>query len=308
MNLDPFSAIDFDFDADLKVLDSQADGRKALKDYHKADEKEQKQKLKLIKQRLAEKISARKKVRKPPVPKPKVPRPPRPPKPKPELPEYVMITNVYGRRVRIKRKNQRLIKQRNTFRRRQILKTLHNADMSTEPKESLEAPYDLEYASSEENLPRHVNEGMKKTEYKDVEPMWRTQDPRKRKSWTEFCQDFLGQNYGAIAQSMLEIYQTDKAQFMRFALEMGKQSSPASMQINMDANVKSQNDIYAQLKAMSASPVLPSGEKPQIEAAPEFDALPAPEEPIEEPIPAPDDVEALFRNAPEPIQIPLNDQ
>lgn len=98
-----------------------------------------------------------------------------------------------------------------------------------------------------------INKPIKQV-FNDVEPAWRADRVTHRKSWPEFCRDFLGQNFGSIAQAMLELSQRDKVQFLKFAMEMGKQGYPQAMQVEMsNANAtEGRGDIYKTLQAMSA--------------------------------------------------------
>lgn len=86
-------------------------------------------------------------------------------------------------------------------------------------------------------------------------------DPRRRRSFPSFCRDFIGQNYGAIAQDLLQLHGSpnpqDKIQFLRFIMEMGKMGYPASQQLDTDGAKSASRDIYAQLERMSTTGIAP---------------------------------------------------
>ena len=109
----------------------------------------------------------------------------------------------------------------------------------------------------------------------DCEPIQRAMDPRKRRSWSEFCADFVGQNYGAIAQDLLELHNSDDRadhiQFIKFCESMGKTSDPPQTRVNINAEIN-QTDIYAQLIQMTAI----NGELPQDDDMQDQDELDEP--------------------------------
>ena len=86
-------------------------------------------------------------------------------------------------------------------------------------------------------------------------------DPRRRRSFPSFCRDFIGQNYGAIAQDLLQLHSSpnpqDKIQFIKFIMEMGKLGYPASQQLDTDGARSASRDIYAQLERMSTTGIAP---------------------------------------------------
>ena len=86
-------------------------------------------------------------------------------------------------------------------------------------------------------------------------------DPRRRRSFPSFCRDFIGQNYGSIAQDLLQLHSSpnpqDKIQFLKFVMEMGKMGYPASQQLDTDGAKSASLDIYAQLERMSTTGIAP---------------------------------------------------
>lgn len=86
-------------------------------------------------------------------------------------------------------------------------------------------------------------------------------DPRRRRSFPSFCRDFIGQNYGSIAQDLLQLHSSpnpqDKIQFLKFVMEMGKMGYPASQQLDTDGAKSASRDIYAQLERMSTTGIAP---------------------------------------------------
>ena len=176
---------------------------------------------------------------------------------------YTIVQAYNGKNVRIRMKNKAHYLGRQATKRKRILHQPHNSDMSTEPINYLdETPQ--EYMSTDENLPkaaRPIKAGVT-----DIEPAWRNPNPKKRMSWPEFCRDFIGQNYGAIAQDMLEMHASDdpsmKVQFLKFIMEMGKQGNPQAMNIDVNAQTHVTTDVYAALSAMANMGEIQTAETP----------------------------------------------
>ena len=111
-------------------------------------------------------------------------------------------------------------------------------------------------------IPKHVTKPIIPND-KDIYDMTGLKkDPRRRKSWPEFCRDFIGQTQGAIAQDLLELHNSmnpnDRIQFLKFMMEMGKTGYPANAQLDPSETRSITNDIYAQLEAMSTTGIAPT--------------------------------------------------
>lgn len=82
-------------------------------------------------------------------------------------------------------------------------------------------------------------------------------DPRRFRSWQQFCRDFIHENEGTIQSALMELYNSpmpsDRVQFLKIVMEMGKQGFPASAENPADQARVVRNDMYAQLEEMSRS-------------------------------------------------------
>lgn len=120
----------------------------------------------------------------------------------------------------------------------------------------------MEYQDNESTIPKRVTRPVLHDDKDLFERTRMGTDPRRRKSWGEFCRDFMDQNYGAIAQDLLQLHNSpdpaSKTQFLKFMMEMGKAGYPTNQNLSAEDAKELKADIYAQLEAMSKKGIAPA--------------------------------------------------